>query len=183
MRRRVNYAEASLSLPMTQGRTKAILTRVEPRSRDAYISIIAANASSTYPTPGSRMLAPTICSRNIPCAEMDIHPATVSPENELLQSLTQSYLSRGVTFIHAVGNQADCYIVLRKKEPSCLVKQETLRCSTRKQHYVMINSPCAIVPLKPKELSRPDSRQVYSTSRRSDDFVLSSERPSTSTGI
>ena len=167
---------------MTQGRTKVILTRVE-RSRDAYISSIPANASSTYPTPGSKMLAPTICSRNILCAETDIHPAVVSPENELLQSLTLSCLSRGITFIHTVGTQADCYIILQNKEPSHRAKQEALRCFGWAQHCVMTNYPCAIVPLKPKELSRPDSRQVDSMSRRSDDFPLSSERPSTSAGI
>ena len=101
------------------------------------------NIISKYPTPGSRIWPPTMWSAKSASAEGDSTPVETSSKSELINCLG---FSARKAKRHLMSLEAE----LRRPRYRDLDTPELADAT----ELLAANAPCAMVPLKPKELSR-----------------------------
>jgi hypothetical protein len=126
---------------------------------------VAANIISRYPTPGSKIPPPTTCSEKSASAEGESIPA-----DTIDSSGRESIRCIGMSKTKVNRNCAPAATTLRRPRYRDLDTPDV----SKTAELLAANAPCAMVPLKPNELSR---EICYNGS------VLCMARGNTSTGI
>ena len=144
----------ALSSGSTQGRTKATAVRA------SCCVLQYANTISMYPTPGSRIFPPTTWSDIAAFAEGDNRPAleTNLPAPSRFESLGFSDAS---IIYNRLAPPSGPGVLLRYWEASFVNRRRDVEYCTKRT-----NAPWAMVPLKPKELSRPADCDAEPSSER-----------------